>query len=398
MQHGARYRRSSSARHRWSSATAVGVAALSLLVASQGAAIAQPVQAAAPDREFASSFETDDPAPDWLSTVDTAPDGTKRSSGVDGGYSSGIPGNVTDQVTDVRASGENTGGGEVKENLADLESSTKWLVFESSGWAEFDLSAPVKVVTYALTSANDHDERDPQDWTLQGSTDGKDWKTLDTRAGESFAERFQTKSYDITSPVEYQHFRLDITKIHSGDILQLADVQFSTGATEDPTPKDMLSLVDRGPSGSPTAKAGAGFTGTRALRYGGTHKAEGQAYSYNKIFDVNVAVGRDTELSYKIFPSMADGDLDYDATNVAVDLVFTDGTYLSGLKALDQHGFALTPQGQGASQVLYVNQWNSVSSRIGSVAAGKTVDRILVGYDSPKGPAKFRGWLDDVTL
>ena len=39
-----------------------------------------------------------------------------------------------------------------------------------------------------------------------------------------------------------------------------------------------------------------------------------------------------------------------------------------------------------------------MASRIGSVAAGKTVDRILVAYDSPKGPAKFRGWVDDVTL
>lgn len=223
----------------------------------------------------------------------------------------------------------------------------------------------------------------PQDWTLQGSTDGKDWKTLDTRSGESFGERFQTKSYDIASPVEYQHFRLDVTKNNGGDILQLADVQFSTGQSDDPTPKDMLSLVDRGPSGSPTAKAGAGFTGKRALRYAGTHKADGRAYSYNKVFDVNVGVGRDTQLSYRIFPSMADGDRDYDATNVSVDLAFTDGTYLSDLNAVDQHGFALTPQGQGAAKVLYVNQWNNVASRIGSVAAGKTVDRILLAYDSP---------------
>ncbi|WP_217576989.1 hypothetical protein, partial [Streptomyces sp. GbtcB7] len=90
---------------------------------------------------------------------------------------------------------------------------------------------------------------------LQGSTDGKDWKSLDTRSGGSFGERFQTKSYDIASPVEYQHFRLVVTKNNGGDILQLADVQFSTGQSDDPPPKDMLSLVDRGPSGSPTAKA-----------------------------------------------------------------------------------------------------------------------------------------------
>jgi predicted alpha-1,2-mannosidase len=365
---------------------------------SQGVAVALP-EAPSADREFSSSFESGDPAPDWLNTVDEAPDGSKRAAGVDGGYSSGIPGNVTDHVTDVRASGENTGGGEVKENLSDGEPSTKWLVFQPTGWAEFDLDKPVRVAKYALTSANDFAERDPRDWTLKGSTDGTTWTTLDTRSGESFAERFQTRTYDIAEPAEYRHFRLEVTRNNGASgILQLADVQFSTGGSDGPVPQDMLSLVDRGPSGSPTAKAGAGFTGKRALRYAGRHTADGRAYSYNKIFDVDVKVGRDTRLSYRIFPSMADGDLDYDATNVSVDLAFTDGTYLSDLNATDQHGFALTPQGQGAAKILYVNQWNNVASRIGSVAAGKTVDRILVAYDSPKGPAKFRGWLDDVAL
>ncbi|MET7730655.1 GH92 family glycosyl hydrolase [Streptomyces sp. NPDC005402] len=365
-----------------------------MTVGSQGAAVALPEAAAQADRGFATSFEAGDPAPDWINSVDGG-----RSSGVDGGYSTGIPGNITDHVTDVRASAENTGGGEVKENLVDGEPGTKWLAFQSTGWAEFDLDKPAKVVTYALTSANDYAERDPRDWTLQGSTDGKDWKTLDTRSGEAFTERFRTNSYDIQDPAEYQHFRLDITRNNGAlGILQLADVQFSTGGSDGPVPQDMLSLVDRGPSGSPTAKAGAGFTGKRALRYAGRHTARGRAYSYNKVFDVNVAVDPLTRLSYRIFPSMADGDRDYDATNVSVDLAFTDGTFLSDLGARDQHGFTLSPEGQGTSKALYVNQWNHVVSRIGSVAAGRTVDRILVAYDSPSGPAKFRGWLDDVTL
>lgn len=382
-------------RTRLRRSTAVVItAAFCVTVGSQGAAVALPDAPAPADRGFTSSFEAGEPAPDWTSSVDGG-----RASGVDGGYSTGIPGNVTDQVTDVRASAENTGGGEVKENLVDGEPGTKWLAFESTGWAEFELAKPLKVVTYALTSANDFAERDPRDWTLKGSTDGKDWKTLDTRSGESFDERFRTKSYDIADPAEYQHFRLEITKNNGASgILQLADVQLSTGGGEGPVPPDMLSLVDRGPSGSPTAKAGAGFTGKRALRYAGRHTADGRAYSTNKVFDVNVAVDPLTRLSYRIFPSMADGDRDYDATNVSVDLAFTDGTFLSDLGARDQHGFTLSPQGQGAAKVLYVNQWNNVVSRIGSVAAGKTVDRILVAYDSPSGPAKFRGWLDDVTL
>ncbi|GAA0900794.1 GH92 family glycosyl hydrolase [Streptomyces thermoalcalitolerans] len=385
-------------RHRWGPAVVLTTAFV-MAVGSQGAAVALPAGPPAADREFASSFEAGEPAPDWLNTVDTAKDGSKRASGVDGGYSSGIPGNVNDHVVDVRANGENTGAGEVKENLVDGEPGTKWLVFEPTGWVEFDFDKPQKIVRYALTSANDFDGRDPKDWTLKGSTDGKDWKTLDTRSGENFSERFQTKTYELAEPAEYRHFRLDITRNNgASNILQLADVQFSTGDGDGPVPKDMLSLVDRGPSGSPTAKSGAGYTGKRALRYAGRHTAEGRAYSYNKIFDVHVKVARDTRLSYRVYPSMADGALDYAATHVAVDLAFTDGTYLSRLGAVDQHGFPLSPQGQGASKRLYVNQWNNVVSRIGSVAAGKTIDRILIAYDSPAGPAKFRGWLDDVVI
>jgi len=361
-------------------------------------AVALPAAPETAARSFASSFEAGDPAPDWLNTAETTPDGTRRVSGVDGGYPTGLPGEVTERVTEVRASGENSGAGEVKENLTDGEPTTKWLVFEPTGWVEFDLDEPVRLATYALTSANDAAERDPADWTLKGSTDGKDWKTLDTRTGESFTGRFQTKTYDLTEPAEFRHFRLDITDNHGAGLLQLADVRFSTGGSAGPVPEDMLTLVDRGPSGSPTAKAGAGFTGRHALRYAGRHTADGRGYAYNKVFDVDVAVDRDTRLAYRVFPQMADGDLDYAATHVSVDLAFTDGTYLSDLGATDQHGFRLSPRGQGAAEVLYVNQWNNVVARIGSVAAGKTVDRILVAYDAPKGPARFRGWVDDVTL
>ncbi|MFJ9852592.1 GH92 family glycosyl hydrolase [Streptomyces sp. NPDC101150] len=163
----------------------------------------------------------------------------------------------------------------------------------------------------------------------------------------------------------------------------------------------MTSRPDTGPADSPTAKAHAGFTGTHALRYAGTHTAAGRGYAYNKLFDVNIPVTDTTSLSYKLFPEMAATDLSYPATHVAVDLAFTDGTYLSDLRAVDQYGAPLTPQGQAAAKTLYVNQWNHRTSRIGAVAAGKTVDRILIAYDAPEAPRTapaFRGWLDDVTI
>ena len=101
---------------------------------------------------------------------------------------------------------------------------------------------------------------------------------------------------------------------------------------------------------------------------------------------------------YRIFPEHTEDDLSYPSTYAAVDLAFSDGTYLSDLSAVDHHGFGLSPRAQGASKGLSTNQWNHVESKIGAVAAGKTVKRILVGYDKPAGPADFRGWVDDIAI
>jgi predicted alpha-1,2-mannosidase len=352
-------------------------------------ALVTPAHAAS--RSFSSSFEGTDPQPAWTNTAE-------QSSGVTGPAATGIPGNVTDRVVAVRASGENEDGGEVKENLVDGSDQSKWLVFEPTAWVELELADPVKVVRYALTSANDAEGRDPRDWTLQGSDDGTSWTTLDTRTNEDFSARFQTKEYSFSNDVAYRHYRLDITANHGDDIIQLAELQLSNGDTAPPPAGDMRTIVGAGPRGGYNAKSGVGWTGTRALQYAGRHTADGRGYSYNKVFDVDVRVRRSTELSYLIYPDFERDDLRYPSTYASVDLAFTDGTKLSDLHATDQHGATLSPQGQGASKTLYTNQWNLQRSRIGAVAAGKTIDRILVAYDNPDGPADFGGWIDDVNV
>ena len=350
-------------------------------------ALAAPAQAAP---TFSSSFEPADPQPTWTDTAE-------RAQGVTGPDRPGIPGNVTDTVVAMDARGEN-GPGEVKENLVDGSPDSKWLDFNPTSWVELELAEPVNVVRYALTSANDAPARDPRDWTLQGSSDGITWTTLDTRSGESFSERFQTKTYDFAGSTAYKFFRLDITANHGATIVQLAELQLSTGQENPPPAPVMRSQVGGGPRGGYNAKAGVGWTGLRALRYAGKHTVKNRAYSYNKVFDVDVPVTTSTQLSYMIYPDFQRDDLDYPSTHAAVDLRFTDGTYLSDLHAVDQHGAELSPRGQGASKTLYTNQWNAKRSRIGTVAAGKTIDRILVAYDNARGPHDFGGWIDDIDI
>jgi len=349
--------------------------------------------AVAASQNFSSSFEAADPQPTWTDTVDA-----RGSSGVTGPKATGIPGNVTDKVVAVTANGENTAGGEVKENLTDGDIFSKWLVFESTGWVQYRLSEPVEVVRYALGSANDAPDRDPQDWTLSASNDGQTWTTLDTQVDQSFSERFQMKEYPIANDTAYLYYRLDITRNHGEGIVQLAEWQISNGEVAPPQASVMRSAVGKGPRSAYNAKTNVGFTGVRALEYGGEHTSEGRGYSYNKVFDVDVAVTPATELSYEIFPDFELDDLSYPSTYAAVDLAFTDGTYLSDLGAVDQHGATLSPQGQGESKTLYTNQWNFEVSRIGEVAAGKTIDRILIAYDNPDGPADFGGWVDDIEI
>ena len=127
-----------------------------------------------------------------------------------------------------------------------------------------------------------------------------------------------------------------------------------------------------------------------------TGAAGGKAW--DKVYDVDIPVGAKTELSYRIFPELTKGDLRYPSTYASVDLAFTDGTYLSDLPAVDQLGFGISPRAQGTSKALYANQWNPRSTLVGAVAAGKTIDRILVGYDNPAGPADFGGWIDDLVV
>jgi predicted alpha-1,2-mannosidase len=356
-------------------------------------------QVGGPATDFFSSFEAGDPQPDWINTVEVDAEGNRRASGVVGSSFTGIPGSIMDRVVAVEASGENQGGGEVAENLIDGDVNTKWLVFEPTGWVRFELSEPIAVVHYALSSANDFPSRDPRDWTVQGSQDGETWTSLDARSDQEFSERFQTKEYRFENAQAYRYYRLDITRNSGAGIVQLAEVQLSNGDTAPPPPSDMRSLVGNGPAGGGfTSKPSAGFTGLRALQYSGSVTSDGGGFSYNRVFDVDIAVMPTSELSYVVFPEFTAADMQYPSTYAAVELAFTDGTYLSDLGATDQHLVGVHPEAQGRSKTIYADQWNLKASRIGEVAAGKTIDRILVGYDSPEGPAAFRGWVDDIKI
>ncbi len=371
-------------------------ATVSVLAAVCLVPVVTPMAAASHDGSFSSSFEEADPQPTWADTVETDPDGGPRASGVRGPRPPGLPGDITDDVVELRASGENPPG-EVKENVVDGSAQTKWLVFQPTGWVELTFAEGLAVVHYSLTSGDDTPGRDPRDWTLSGSNDGQAWTVLDQQANRDFAQRGLALDYRFENTTAYRHYRLEITANHGEPFMQLAELRLSDGSPP-PLPEQMTSSVGGGPVAPYNARSNAGFTGLAALRYAGTHEADDRGFATNRVFDVNIRVARATELSYVIYPDFVQDDLSYPSTYASVDLAFTDGTYLSDLGAIDQHGATLSPHGQGTSMTLYADQWNLKRSVIGEVAAGRTIDRILVAYDNPDGPADFGGWIDDIVI
>lgn len=105
-------------------------------------------------------------------------------------------------------------------NLFDGATDTKWLTFHNTAYVQvaFPQGDGYAAASYVLASANDEANRDPVDWTLQGSVDGETFVDIDTRSGEDFAARYEAKTYDIAAEnrAEYQVYRLKITR-NSGD-------------------------------------------------------------------------------------------------------------------------------------------------------------------------------------
>jgi len=127
---------------------------------------------------------------------------------------------------------------------------TKWLAFQNTGWLTYIFPAEraYAVTSYAITSGNDGPERDPDDWTLQGSNDGVTWDILDTRTGAagSWTARNQTVAFEIDNTTAYQMYKLDVTKIRDpgANIIQISEVELFADEPLDDLWVNIVSTYD----------------------------------------------------------------------------------------------------------------------------------------------------------
>ncbi len=146
--------------------------------------------------------------------------------------------NITSTAGSLTAQYGNSNAVENYPKLVDNNTSTKYYIDKTSMWVQFEAARSAVVTQYSITSANDYADRDPKNWNLQASNDGKTWTTLNTQTNQTFASRFLTKTYSFTNTAAYTIYRLNVTANNGAGAIQIAEWQLQgtlTGPASGPT-------------------------------------------------------------------------------------------------------------------------------------------------------------------
>ena len=177
------------------------------------------------------------------------------------------------------------------------------------------------------------------------------------------------------------------------------------------TGNNFATTIGSGPAqlwGNTSSRANRGWTGSNALKITGT-KQNASATYYANIYSVNIEIVANTNLSYMVMPYQDNDvqtnlyDEEYTSNYAAVDLKFSDNTYLSDYGALDQYGFKVSPLDQGKAGITEQNNWLKVTSNLGDTKfglQGKRIQEILVGYEKPNGTTgkSVTVFFDDISI
>lgn len=319
-------------------------------------------------------------------------------------------------------------------NLIDRNTDSKFCTSTSPTFPTlviFRFNAPITPTAYYINGANDDNNygRAPSQWTIYGTNNASEtvsnfnaanWTQLDYQNNNFVTANFQQRAFSFTNTTAYQYFAIRVTGRQSGSNFPQSQTttsgqtQFSDfGFCESITVKGfggttnyLYPTVVANP-GAMTDGAATPWNGPNVLcvngKTGGSGSGTVSASSYTTIRKgLNIEVFPDTKLSYCINPQCSTSSYDYNLTSAhsAIDLKFSDGTYLRNLGAKDIYGYDMSPLGQGKAKVSHMNSWNYVESEIGKVAAGKTIVEIIAGFEMPAAPKNttIRADFDDLKI
>ena len=342
---------------------------------------------------FSSSFEPAIRSPTWT----TRPSARQEAS--PGPSRARHPRQRHRQVVPMKASGENPPAARSRRTSSTATSDTKWLDFEPTGW----VAARARPAGHRRPLRADLGQRRrrarPARLDPAGlRTTAQPGRRSTRRPARTSPTASRPRSTTSPTAPPYKYYRLDITANHGDGIVQLAELQLSDGDTTPPPPPDMRALVGGGPRSGPTPRPAPAGPACSALRYAGGHTADGRGYAYDKVFDVDVQVTRDTELSYLIFPELTRRRprLPEHVRGRRPRASPTAPTSRPRTRATSTAPGS-SPQGQGASKTLYANQWNRKVAR--ASATSRPARRSTASSSATttrRARASFGGWIDDI--
>lgn len=268
----------------------------------------------------------------------------------------------------------------------------------------FHYNEPTTASNYYISGAND-DEGNPgrtlNSWELYGKNDqAGEWTPLDKQSNQTGWKNYEMRVFPLPEGSSYQHYKLKITRFNSDP----GTIQFSGfGLTK--------SLVDGSFAGTTDAARTEHASMTTKLEndklvISGHHEGNQSAQVYNVLYTgLNIPVTENTRLVYNITPQqpLPNNKYDYDfySMHLAVDLKFTDGTYLSSTKLEDENGVRADPNSQGEGKAMLYAQENQILIQLGALK-GKTIEEIDIGYansaDLKEAGGDFKATLNSIRI
>ena len=119
--------------------------------------------------------------------------------------------------------------------LIDGAGNTKWCVTNfSSAYIIFETSSAVNVSGYSITTGNDNAEnkgRNPKNWKLYGCNNYTGsgtgtWEEIHSVTNDTVLKDVNNTTYNFVfdkTETAYQYYKLEITSIQSGDVMQMSE-------------------------------------------------------------------------------------------------------------------------------------------------------------------------------
>lgn len=114
--------------------------------------------------------------------------------------------------------------------LIDGKPETKWNApFQRGMCCMVKLEQPQCFNSLELTAANDVPARDPGSWVVEGSSDGRTWKTLGRFLNQNgLGERFQKNVFRFSNREAYSCYRVRFLETCGDTSLQIAELKFAS--------------------------------------------------------------------------------------------------------------------------------------------------------------------------